>query len=164
MNPSCLKSSKHPYSKNIPPVINHLPPDVALICFLVHVRRQTPSPVILPTLSCHTHPVLSGRERAGRPAPILFILRSPYLPKVERRFTMPEEKRSTYSGQTEARRRASAKYLKEAVEDVRIRVPKGQKAVIKAHAESQGESMNDFVVRAIDEAIEQDAGKSSAEE
>ena len=46
----------------------------------------------------------------------------------------------------------------------RIRVPKGQKAVIKAHAESQGESMNDFVVRAIDEAIEQDAGKSSAEE
>ena len=75
---------------------------------------------------------------------------------------MPEEKRSTYSGQTEARRRASAKYLKEAVEDVRIRVPKGQKAVIKAHAESQGESMNDFVVRAIDEAIEQDAGKSSA--
>ena len=39
---------------------------------------------------------------------------------------MPEEKRSTYSGQTEARRRASAKYLKEAVEDVRIRVPKGQ--------------------------------------
>lgn len=77
---------------------------------------------------------------------------------------MPEEKKSTYSGQTEARRRASAKYLKEAVEDVRIRVPKGQKAVIKAHAESQGESMNDFVVRAIDEAIEQDAGKSSAEE
>ena len=77
---------------------------------------------------------------------------------------MPEEKRSTYSGQTEARRRASAKYLKEAVEDVCIRVPKGQKAVIKAHAESQGESMNDFVVRAIDEAIEQDAGKSSAEE
>lgn len=77
---------------------------------------------------------------------------------------MPEEKRSTYSGQTEARRRASAKYLKEAVEDVRIRVPKGQKAVIKAHAESQGESMNDFVVRDIDEAIEQDAGKSSAEE
>ena len=77
---------------------------------------------------------------------------------------MPEEKRSTYSGQTEARRRASAKYLKEAVEDVRIRVPKGQKAVIKAHAESQGESMNAFVVRAIDEAMERDTGKVPAEE
>ena len=77
---------------------------------------------------------------------------------------MPEEKKSTYSGQTEARRRASAKYLKEAVEDVRIRVPKGQKAVIKAHAESQGESMNAFVVRAIDEAMERDTGKVPAEE
>ncbi len=77
---------------------------------------------------------------------------------------MPEEKKSTYSGQTEARRRASAKYLKETVEDVRIRVPKGQKAVIKAHAESQGESMNAFVVRAIDEAMERDTGKVPAEE
>ena len=77
---------------------------------------------------------------------------------------MPEEKRSTYSGQTEARRRASAKYLKETVEDVRIRVPKGQKAVIKAHAESQGESMNAFVVRAIDETMERDTGKVPAEE
>ena len=77
---------------------------------------------------------------------------------------MPEEKKSTYSGQTEARRRACAKFLKETVEDVRIRVPKGQKAVIKAHAESQGESMNAFVVRAIDEAMERDTGKVPAEE
>lgn len=50
---------------------------------------------------------------------------------------MPEEKKSTYTGQTDARRKASAKYLKESVEDVRIRVPKGQKAVIKAHADQQ---------------------------
>lgn len=70
---------------------------------------------------------------------------------------MPEEKKSTYTGQTEARRKASAKYLKESVEDVRIRVPKGQKAVIKAHAESQGESMNAFVVRAINETMQRDA-------
>ena len=70
---------------------------------------------------------------------------------------MPEEKKSTYTGQTEARRKASAKYLKESVEDVRIRVPKGQKAVIKAHAERQGESMNAFVVRAINETMERDA-------
>ena len=62
---------------------------------------------------------------------------------------MAEEKRSSYTGQTEARRRASAKYLKETVEDIRIRVPKGQKAIIKSHAENQGESMNAFVVRAI---------------
>ena len=69
---------------------------------------------------------------------------------------MSEEKKSTYRGQTDARRKASAKYLKESVEDVRIRVPKGQKAVIKNHAEQQGESMNAFVIRAIDETMQRD--------
>ena len=75
----------------------------------------------------------------------------------EREVVMPEEKKSTYTGQTDARRRASAKYLKESVEDVRIRVPKGQKDIIKAHAEQQGESMNQFVIRAIREAMERDS-------
>ena len=69
---------------------------------------------------------------------------------------MSEEKKSTYRGQTDARRKASAKYLKESVEDVRIRVPKGQKAVIKNHAEQQGESMNAFVISAIDETMQRD--------
>lgn len=72
---------------------------------------------------------------------------------------MPEEKKSTYTGNTDARRKASAKYLKESVEDVRIRVPKGQKAIIKAHADSQGESMNQFVIRAINETMERDQNK-----
>mgnify|MGYP005767145171 CR=1 FL=1 len=74
---------------------------------------------------------------------------------------MAEEKRSSYTGQTEARRRASAKYLKETVEDIRIRVPKGQKAIIKSHAENQGESMNAFVVRAINETMERDSSTPS---
>ena len=69
---------------------------------------------------------------------------------------MLEEKKNTYKGQTDARRRASAKYLKESVEDIRIRVPKGQKAVIKAHADQQGESINQFVIRAINETMERD--------
>ena len=69
---------------------------------------------------------------------------------------MPDEKKSTYTGQTDARRKASAKYLKESVEDIRIRVPKGQKSLIKKHAEKQGESMNQFVIRSITETIERD--------
>lgn len=69
---------------------------------------------------------------------------------------MSGKKKSTYKGQTDARRRASAKYLHESVEDVRIRVPKGRKAQIKAHAESMNESMNAFIIRAIAEAIERD--------
>ena len=70
---------------------------------------------------------------------------------------MPDEKKSTYTGQTDARRKASAKYLKESVEDIRIRVPKGQKSIIKEHAEKQGESMNQFVIRSITETIERDS-------
>ena len=70
---------------------------------------------------------------------------------------MTEERKNTYKGQTDARRRATAKYLKETVEDIRIRVPKGQKAVIQAHADRQQESMNQFVIRAINETMERDA-------
>ena len=64
-----------------------------------------------------------------------------------------EERKSRY---TEAQKRAAEKYLRETVEDIRIRVPKGEKAKIKAHAESQNESMNQFVIRAIAEAMQND--------
>ena len=67
-----------------------------------------------------------------------------------------DEKKGRY---TEAQAKAAKKYLKESVEDVRIRVPKGQKAVIKAHAEKQGESMNAFVIRAIDETMKRDSSR-----
>ena len=65
--------------------------------------------------------------------------------------------KSTYKGQTDARRRASAKYLRETVEDIRIRVPKGQKQVIKDHAAGQGESLNAFAIRAIKETMQRDS-------
>ena len=69
---------------------------------------------------------------------------------------MPEEKKSTYSGQTEARRKANAKYLKESVEDIRIRVQKGQKDIIKAAAENAGESLNTYVRKSIDQRMERE--------
>lgn len=72
---------------------------------------------------------------------------------------MPEEKKSTYTGQTDARRKANAKYLHNVVEDIRIRVPKGEKAKVQSHATSTGESMNAFVVRAINETMERDNQK-----
>ena len=67
---------------------------------------------------------------------------------------MTEEKKSRY---TEAQAKAARKYLKESVEDIKIRVPKGQKAIIKAHADRQQESMNQFVIRAINETMERDS-------
>jgi len=70
---------------------------------------------------------------------------------------MPEEKKNSYKGQTDARRRASAKYLKESVEDIRIRVPKGQKEIIKAAAAAAGESVNGYIKKAIDDRMEREA-------
>lgn len=74
---------------------------------------------------------------------------------------MPDEKKWRY---TEAQAKAAKKYLKESVEDVRIRVPKGQKAVIKDHAEKQGESMNAFVIRAINETMKRDSSRKPDKE
>lgn len=66
---------------------------------------------------------------------------------------MSEEKKGRY---TEAQAKAAKKYLKGSVEDIRIRVPKGQKDIIKAAAESVGESLNTYVRNAIDRRMEQD--------
>ena len=43
-------------------------------------------------------------------------------------------------------------------DNVLIRMPKGKKEQIKAFAEQQGESLNGFINRAIDEAIERESG------
>ncbi len=59
---------------------------------------------------------------------------------------------------TEAQKRATKKYL-DTLERVYIRVPKGQKDVIKDHAMSKGESVNEFVLRAVNETMERDKHK-----
>ena len=57
--------------------------------------------------------------------------------------------------QTEAQLRAGKKYH-EKFDDLRIRVPAGEKEIIDAHAASMNESTNSFVRRAIALAMEQD--------
>lgn len=54
-----------------------------------------------------------------------------------------------------AQRKATDKYL-EKFDEMRVRVPSGQKAVFKAHAEAHGESLNSFIIRAMTEAVERD--------
>lgn len=58
-----------------------------------------------------------------------------------------------------AQRKATDKYL-EKFDELRIRVPKGQKAYIQAHCERQGESMNSFIIRSISETIAHDQEES----
>ncbi len=48
-------------------------------------------------------------------------------------------------------------YNKAKYEDLRVRVAKGKKDTILAHAEAQGESINGFINRAIDETMERDS-------
>lgn len=55
---------------------------------------------------------------------------------------------------SKAQQRAVAKYNAANYDRMEIKVSKGKKAIIKAYAESKGESINGFVNRAIDEAME----------
>ena len=52
--------------------------------------------------------------------------------------------------------RASRKYNEKAYDRIELKVTKGKKPELKAHAESKGESLNSFINRAIDETIERD--------
>lgn len=47
---------------------------------------------------------------------------------------------------------------------INLTVPKGKKDTIKAHAEAQGESVNGFINRAIDETMERDNAAPEASE
>ena len=57
---------------------------------------------------------------------------------------------------SKAQQRAVSKYMKENYDEIKVRVEKGQKDIIKAHAEARGESVNGFIGRAIDETMERD--------
>lgn len=52
---------------------------------------------------------------------------------------------------SEAQKRAVAKYNAANYERIELRVKVGRKAEIKAHAESRGETVNEFINRAIEE-------------
>ena len=64
---------------------------------------------------------------------------------------------------SDAQRKAVAKYNAANYERIELRVEKGQKAVIKAHAEAAGQSVNGYINKAIDNQIERDNKKDGAE-
>ena len=51
------------------------------------------------------------------------------------------------------------RYNAKAYDRINLTVKKGQKDAIKAHAESQGESTNGFICRAISEQMQRDREK-----
>ena len=48
-------------------------------------------------------------------------------------------------------------YIKEKLDEIKFRVPKGKKALIREHAEKQGEKLTPFIIRA---TMERDNQKS----
>lgn len=59
---------------------------------------------------------------------------------------------------SKAQQKAVNKYMAANYDRINLTVTKGRKAVIQAHAQAQGESVNGFVNRAIDETMERDKG------
>lgn len=55
--------------------------------------------------------------------------------------------------------RAQNRYIAKAYDRINLTVPKGKKDILQAHAEAQGESVNGFINRAIDNQITQDGHK-----
>lgn len=54
-------------------------------------------------------------------------------------------------------------YIKEKLDEIKFRVPKGKKAIIREHAKKQGEKLTPFIIRAIDETMERDNQEKKGE-
>lgn len=64
---------------------------------------------------------------------------------------MAENKKSRY---TAAQAKAAKKYLTEQLEEIKLRVPMGTKVKYKEAATMAGESLNTFIIKAMDKRIE----------
>lgn len=61
---------------------------------------------------------------------------------------------------SEARNKANKKYY-DKFDDIKLRVPKGERQMLQNHAAAQGESLNAFLYRAAKETIERDTIKQA---
>ena len=57
---------------------------------------------------------------------------------------------------TDAKKEGNRRWDAANLDRVSVAMPKGKKEIIKNHAEARGESVNGFINRAIDEAIDRD--------
>lgn len=63
---------------------------------------------------------------------------------------------------SKAQKVATAKYEAKVYDKILLRLPRGKKETIQAHAEAHSESVNGFINRAIDEAVERDESAPAA--
>lgn len=65
---------------------------------------------------------------------------------------MPEEAKTS-----KAQQKAVNNYVKNNYDRINVTFPKGQKEVIKEHAQKHGESVNAFIIRSVNETMERDS-------
>lgn len=65
---------------------------------------------------------------------------------------------------TKAQQKAVAKYESKVYDKTLIRMPKGYLPTVKEHAAQQGETLNGFINRAINETIDRDVKESANNE
>lgn len=65
---------------------------------------------------------------------------------------MPEEAKTS-----KAQQKAVNKYVKNNYDRINVTFPKGQKEIIKEHAQKYGESVNAFIIRSVNETMERDS-------
>lgn len=70
---------------------------------------------------------------------------------------MPEENKIS-----KAQQKAVNKYVKNNYDRINVTFPKGKKEILKDYAEKHGESVNSFIVRAVNETMERDASSPAA--
>ena len=61
-----------------------------------------------------------------------------------------------YSGFTEAKKKANSKYLKNTVETIAFRVPRGEKEKLKDVAERAGLSLNALIAEAVKAKVDKE--------
>ena len=57
---------------------------------------------------------------------------------------------------SKAQQKAVAKYMKNNYDEIKVRVEKGKREIIKAAAEQAGESSNGYIKKAVDQRMERD--------
>lgn len=57
---------------------------------------------------------------------------------------------------SEAQKKATAKYMKNKLDDIKVRVPKGKREVYKAHAERKGKSLNALIIELLEKDMQED--------
>ena len=57
---------------------------------------------------------------------------------------------------SKAQQKADAKYMKNNYDEIKVRVEKGKREIIKAAAEQAGESLNGYIKKAVDQRMERD--------